>query len=699
MRRTSPNDLYARYHKDFGLRKGTLLVYQTGNFYNAFGPDALVLHDAVGLALTGGRDVVGFNVCSHSDWIQRICTKGFTVATIAQTENGVMSKGAPVRRTLLQLDSPGTVMDGKHKFIFFRHGQDVAILRYPYDELGFQTLGDEEDYNILCSKYGPVEQHTQRHWPKALSVKHMVTLFLEYMKRDKVDLKELSFVPSFVSLDERTVENLQLESLARCFSLQTQVGRDELFLRLRQPFGDVVRIEKELDAVQSRLDNFPQTCDLQRRLRALKGAGRIKTHKVLQYIQRFQKCCHFDPAYQNYLFMQPKAVDNYRTQLTSCINYVRQAAILLQLPVSDAWREVRGASFARSKHVEALLDTHVPTCMRWKQNAKQVFYWESFDKRSEYLLHPAVHSTAKLWRYTTPMLERIQFTYCQEQSEHLQRESMYLYARIRTFLQSNFPVVLRTLARWDVEIAFAMFANDHHLVRPVLLPSIPFELKGLRYPPELVSGPFVPNDVNVGGEVVILTGANGSGKSTYMRSIAFACILGHCGCFLPVAPSSKPRLPLCDHLFLRFGKSDNLLKGQSAFVVEATHMSQILRHATPNSVCLIDEWGSSTNCRDGEALARAACSLLDQRRCTTLFATHYFQLPIHFSKNLHMDECCEDSNDAYSFRVCEGAATTSRAWEMYSSLFHSSTVAQTGQDAMDSSLFHLFADPGAIGSS
>jgi DNA mismatch repair protein MutS len=138
---------------------------------------------------------------------------------------------------------------------------------------------------------------------------------------------------------------------------------------------------------------------------------------------------------------------------------------------------------------------------------------------------------------------------------------------------------------------------------------------------------FVPNDVTLGPDVtcLVLTGPNMAGKSTYMRQVALIVLLAQLGSFVP---ARAVHLGVVDRVFTRIGAQDNLLRGQSTFLVEMTETAAILRHATPRSLVLLDEIGRGTSTFDGLAIAWAVAEHLHERcaGAKVLFATHYHEL-------------------------------------------------------------------------
>src|SRR5690625_4606337 len=137
---------------------------------------------------------------------------------------------------------------------------------------------------------------------------------------------------------------------------------------------------------------------------------------------------------------------------------------------------------------------------------------------------------------------------------------------------------------------------------------------------------FVPNDVHLHDDrtILLITGPNMSGKSTYMRQLALINIMAQIGCFVP---AEKAQLTIFDHIFTRIGAADDLVRGQSTFMVEMLEANHALTNATEKSLILLDEIGRGTSTYDGMALAQAIVEYIhDKIGAKTLFSTHYHEL-------------------------------------------------------------------------
>ena len=238
-------------------------------------------------------------------------------------------------------------------------------------------------------------------------------------------------------------------------------------------------------------------------------------------------------------------------------------------------------------------------------------------------------------RFTTPELKEYEAKIldAQEKSVEIERR---IFTELRQAIAAEARRIRRTalaLAEVDVLASLAHVAAHRNYCRPRLDESADIEIVAGRHPvieqQEMAGGSerYVPNDLylnNSTHNVLLLTGPNMGGKSTYLRQAALTVILAQMGSFVP---ARSTRMGLVDRVFTRIGASDNLARGRSTFMVEMTETASILHTATPRSLILLDEVGRGTSTYDGLAIAWAAVEYLHDRvRAKTLFATHYFEL-------------------------------------------------------------------------
>jgi len=226
------------------------------------------------------------------------------------------------------------------------------------------------------------------------------------------------------------------------------------------------------------------------------------------------------------------------------------------------------------------------------------------------------------------------------------------------------------VAHLDCLASLAQVAVENRYVRPQVEESRILKIKEGRHPVvERISlgERFVPNDLEIDGvstHMIVLTGPNMAGKSTYLRQVALIVLMAQSGSFVPASEAS---IGLVDRIFTRVGASDNLARGQSTFMVEMTETAQILNNATPRSLIILDEVGRGTGTRDGLSIAWAVAEYIlenPQLRSRTLFATHYHELTeLAITKegvcNLHM--AVKEWNDRVIFlrRVVQGGINRS----------------------------------------
>jgi len=234
-------------------------------------------------------------------------------------------------------------------------------------------------------------------------------------------------------------------------------------------------------------------------------------------------------------------------------------------------------------------------------------------------------------RYITPELKEYEDKVLSADERAKQLEYQ-LFLELRDFLLQFRSVLQQTagfLAELDVLAGWAELARDRNYCRPELCDEPILEIVEGRHPVLDITQPegtFVPNDVHCGpeGPIILITGPNMAGKSTYIRQIALIALLAQIGCFVP-AKSAK--IGVVDRLFARVGASDELARGRSTFMVEMIETARILNSATKQSLVILDEIGRGTSTYDGMSLAWAVVEYLHNRiGCRTLFATHYHEL-------------------------------------------------------------------------
>ena len=236
-------------------------------------------------------------------------------------------------------------------------------------------------------------------------------------------------------------------------------------------------------------------------------------------------------------------------------------------------------------------------------------------------------------RYITPELKEYEAKVLNSESLMEKLEGAIL-TRVREQIAAYYPAlkeVSDALADLDVLVSLAEVAEARHLIRPEIDAGVCLSIRDGRHPvveAAVGRGAFVPNDCLIDPElqqIILLTGPNMAGKSTYMRQIALIVILAQMGSFVPCA---QARIGIVDRIFTRIGATDSLARGESTFMVEMKETANILHHATSRSLILLDEVGRGTSTFDGISIAWAVAESLHDVDCRprTLFATHYHEL-------------------------------------------------------------------------
>lgn len=270
-------------------------------------------------------------------------------------------------------------------------------------------------------------------------------------------------------------------------------------------------------------------------------------------------------------------------------------------------------------------------------------------------------------RYITPELKAFEDKALAAGERALAREKeLYeaLLARLQGHL-ARLQEIAAAAGELDALACLAASAERLRLTRPAFTPDDVIEIAGGRHlVVESQVEDFIPNDTSLSRsrQLLLITGPNMGGKSTYMRQVAQIALLAYCGSFVPAATAALGPL---DRIFTRIGASDDLAGGRSTFMVEMTEAAAILNNATPRSLVLVDEIGRGTSTFDGLALAYAIARHLAERvRCYALFATHYFELTQLASElpniaNVHLDAVEHKDRIVFLHRLEPGPADKS----------------------------------------
>ncbi|MBI2935803.1 MAG: DNA mismatch repair protein MutS, partial [Chloroflexi bacterium] len=275
-------------------------------------------------------------------------------------------------------------------------------------------------------------------------------------------------------------------------------------------------------------------------------------------------------------------------------------------------------------------------------------------------------------RFITPELKEYESRVLNAQERMAELEEA-LFRQVCRQVADDAPRILATaqaLARIDVSLSLAEVASRYGYVRPDLNDGLTMDIKAGRHPVverTLPAGTFVPNDLrlsNDDGALIILTGPNMAGKSTYLRQAALLVLMAQIGSFVPAETAT---IGLVDRIFTRVGLQDDLVIGLSTFMVEMVETAQILNNATSRSLVILDEIGRGTSTYDGLAIARAVAEHLHSHPrlgCKTLFATHYHELTelanyLPHARNFNVAVMEEAGKVVFLHRIVPGGADKS----------------------------------------
>ena len=276
-------------------------------------------------------------------------------------------------------------------------------------------------------------------------------------------------------------------------------------------------------------------------------------------------------------------------------------------------------------------------------------------------------------RFITPELKQFEDKALSSRSRALAREKSLYEALVERIAEDLLPLqaTSRAICDLDVLACFAERADALSLSRPSFSEEAQLDISNGRHPvvEQVSDKPFIANNtlLNEQRRMLLITGPNMGGKSTYMRQNALIVLLAHCGAFVPADSVS---LSIVDRIFTRIGSSDDLASGLSTFMVEMTETANILHNATEKSLVLMDEVGRGTSTFDGLSIAWASAVALAERvRALTFFATHYFELTalpddLASMVNVHLDATEHEDHVVFMHHIQEGPANRSFGLEV-----------------------------------
>ncbi|MCQ2435187.1 MAG: DNA mismatch repair protein MutS [Oscillospiraceae bacterium] len=516
-----------------------------------------------------------------------------------------------------------------------------------------------------------------------------------------------------MGLDSNARRNLELTETLRSHEkkgsllgvldkTQTAMGRRMLRTWMEQPLTSPARILERLGAVETLTKNSVAASDLRDLLDKVFDLERLMSRVM------FQKATPRDMKSLSQTALQLPAIKAQLASLTQSklllaleqqispldeISELIERALVDEPPLAikdggvirDGFHAELDALRHAMNHGSELITEIVERekertgIKNLKTGYNRVFGYYLEVSRSYYELVPQEwirkQTLANCERYLTQELKDAENTIIGAKDKALALEAE-IFSQLREFLAEKLAVVQQTasaVAQVDVLCSFAAVSVENQYCKPEIAVDGKIEIHDGRHPvveQMLTDTVFVPNDVLLdqkANRLAMITGPNMSGKSTYMRQTALIVLMAQMGCFVP---ASYAKISVVDQIFTRVGASDDLTAGESTFMVEMHEVSTILKHATKDSLVILDEVGRGTSTFDGISIARAVAEHIAAKiGCKTLFATHYHELTMLEGqcdgvKNLSVAVKKHGDTIRFLRKIVEGAADDSYGIEV-----------------------------------
>ncbi|MDN3014665.1 DNA mismatch repair protein MutS [Paenibacillus sp. BSR1-1] len=741
------------------------LFFRLGDFYEMFFEDAIKASQELEITLTsreGGSEdripMCGVPYHSAPGYIEQLVSKGYKVAICEQMEDAKLTKGM-VKREVVQLITPGTLMEGKglsdkennyiasitafddqtYGFAYndISTGESrVTLLSNNFDEVlnEMAVLGAKEV--VVASSFdGDLQKKMRERDVLAISfednssidlnfaqlleglnqnkLKQTVARLFNYLYRSqKRSLDHLQPVTTyqihqFMKIDYFSKRNLELTETIRSKGKKgsllwlldetmTAMGGRMLKHWIDRPLIVQDEIEYRHKLVEVLMNHYFERQELREKLKEVydleRLAGRVAFGNVnaRDLVQLKRSLIQIPFLKQILNSMQNEEVNKIADLLDPCeeVTDLLEQAIVENPPLSlkegnmirdgynaqlDQYRDAsrNGKTWIAQLEREEREKTGIKSL---KVGYNRVFgYYIEVTRANLHLLtegqYERKQTLTNAERFITPELKEKEALILQaeEKCGELEYE---LFTEIREIVKEQIPrlqALAKTVSELDVLQCFAQVSEERRYVKPQFSTERRVVIKDGRHPvveKVLNAQEYVPNDcfMDSDREVLLITGPNMSGKSTYMRQIALTAILAQIGCYVPAAQAV---LPIFDQVFTRIGAADDLISGQSTFMVEMLEAKNAIANATQNSLILFDEIGRGTSTYDGMALAQAIIEYIHNRiGAKTLFSTHYHELTVLEDellklKNIHVSAIEHNGKVVFLHKIKEGPADKS----------------------------------------
>ncbi|MDZ5473393.1 DNA mismatch repair protein MutS [Bacillus sp. 31A1R] len=753
---------YLRVKADY---QDAFLFFRLGDFYEMFFEDAIRASQLLEITLTsregGGEERIpmcGVPYHSAPNYIEQLVEKGYKVAICEQTEDPKQAKGV-VRREVVQLITPGTMMEGRglsekeNNYIASITMFDERNYGFAYNDLStgeskvtLLSGGFDEVLNELAisgSKEVVIQSTLHKELQKKIkdrtnatlsfeddesmkdSYRHLlaelnqdrlkttVTRLVNYLyrtqKRNLDHLQPVStyVINQFMKIDYFSKRNLELTETIRSKGkkgsllwlldeTKTAMGGRLLKQWIDRPLIQKEEIERRHSLVETLIHHFFEREELREKLKEVydleRLAGRVAFGNVnARDLLQLKRSLYQIPILKEMIGSLPNdEAKDLSDRLEPCedLTDLLERAIKENPPLSvkegniindgyneelDRYRDAsrNGKTWIAQLERQERDKTGIKSL---KIGYNRIFgYYIEVTRANLHLLtegqYERKQTLANAERFITPELKEKETLILQAEEKSVELEYS-LFTEIREVVKEYIPrlqALAKTVSALDVLQCFATISETRHYVKPQFSSDRKIVVKDGRHPvveKVMNAQEYVPNDCYMDREreVLLITGPNMSGKSTYMRQIALTAILAQIGCYVP---AGEAVLPIFDQVFTRIGAADDLISGQSTFMVEMLEANNAIAHATQDSLILFDEIGRGTSTYDGMALAQAIIEYIHDRiGAKTLFSTHYHELTVLEEeldkvKNIHVSAIEQNGKVVFLHKIKEGAADKS----------------------------------------
>ena len=573
--------------------------------------------------------------------------------------------------------------------------KNILLKQYKITITTTDSIYEEETYSFIYKDIEDIRYIT--------SIKHLINYLVANQKRDLSHMQTpiIKRKEEYLHMDIHTKRNLELTESLRLkeknYSLlwlldntKTAMGSRKLRKWIENPLVDINIINKRYNIVSKLIDEFILTEDLRANLYEVydleRLSGRVSlgnanardllqlksSLKVIPVIKEMLSSIEFymeiDSLQELYDLLESSIYEE--PPVTVKEGYLIKAGYSEQL---DELKKLRsgGKDFISKFEIEERERTGIKNL---KVGFNKVFgYYIEISKSNLSLIKDDMgyirkQTLANCERFITPLLKEKEDLVlgAEEKIINLEYE---LFIKIRDMVKNYIPrlqELSKVISEIDVLQSFAHVTEKYHYVKPELTNENNLEIINSRHPvvERVIKDEYVPNDIIMDKDtnILLITGPNMAGKSTYMRQLGIIVIMAQIGCFVP---ADKAILPVFDKIFTRIGASDDLVSGESTFMVEMKEAANAITNATNNSLILFDELGRGTATYDGMSLAESILEYIhDNINCKTLFSTHYHELTsldnkLKHLKNKHVSASEDDGNIIFLHKIKDGAVDKS----------------------------------------